>query len=376
MASSEILPFALGAGANVLTPAQYAALTARLTGFSDGVADTPELNTVWRQSAFVAAALAQFVVDKTGSNVADDGNVTTLVANITAAIQTMVSAAVPGEAAVVHYGVDTGAANALTINVSPNITSYSSGTTIITIANNTNTGASTVNADSLGSKAIKRGDGSTLQQGDIQGGMISILVYDGTVFRLMGQIDTPVSLVHSGDDTSGTANAIVATVSPAISSYSKGMVFSVKIANTVTGASTVNLGSVGAVALKRADGSATQSGDLVAGQEALLVYDGTYFQIANFNPAPFVHSFGSSGYQRLPSGFILQWGQVAIPTTTPVTWTFPIAFPNSVVSAWAGKNGSLDVEHIVVTGWNTTNATFDNYPGSVVTNAFVFAIGY
>ncbi|UIN06466.1 hypothetical protein LGL88_11995 [Yersinia ruckeri] len=46
--SNEILPFGLGAGANVIPYADYEALSARTSGFVSGVARSEQLNTVWR----------------------------------------------------------------------------------------------------------------------------------------------------------------------------------------------------------------------------------------------------------------------------------------------------------------------------------------
>ena len=50
----------------------------------------------------------------------------------------------------------------------------------------------------------------------------------------------------------------------------------------------------------------------------------------------FTRSLSSSGYQTLPGGLILQWGLFFYTGGTsdsqPVTWNFPIPFPNSVVN--------------------------------------------
>lgn len=46
-------------------------------------------------------------------------------------------------------------------------------------------------------------------------------------------------------------------------------------------------------------------------------------------------SFAASGYQRLPGGLIIQWGTVTLTGQTPVTVTFPIAFPTAFRAAAA-----------------------------------------
>ncbi|EIV2912410.1 glycine-rich domain-containing protein [Serratia bockelmannii] len=75
MAKNEFLPFGIAANANVLPNADYQALPARASGFGSGVAKSEELNSVWRQGSTMAAVLGQFIADKTGQDVLDDGDV-------------------------------------------------------------------------------------------------------------------------------------------------------------------------------------------------------------------------------------------------------------------------------------------------------------
>lgn len=86
MATSQILSFGGAAGANVLTPAEYAALSARTSGFLSGVAKSKEVNTPLRQAAFVAAMIGQFIAVRGGIDVLDDGDVVGLEADFVAAI--------------------------------------------------------------------------------------------------------------------------------------------------------------------------------------------------------------------------------------------------------------------------------------------------
>ncbi|MCO1382563.1 hypothetical protein [Burkholderia multivorans] len=85
MAINNFKPFAVGAGANVMTQADFEALAALLTGFQSGTAQSQQLNKVWRQSSIMAAVLAQFIVDLTGQDAIDDGTTATLLANLKAA---------------------------------------------------------------------------------------------------------------------------------------------------------------------------------------------------------------------------------------------------------------------------------------------------
>ena len=75
---NDFLAFASSASANVEPQADYAADAVLYQGFANGTASSLKLNKVWRQSAFIAAAIAQFVAN-TGHNVLDDGNVANFV---------------------------------------------------------------------------------------------------------------------------------------------------------------------------------------------------------------------------------------------------------------------------------------------------------
>lgn len=86
MAINQILPFGTVPGANVLTPADYQALAARLGGFTAGTAKSKELNTVWRQASFVTAMIAQYIADKAGQDVLDNGDLAALQAKFVAAL--------------------------------------------------------------------------------------------------------------------------------------------------------------------------------------------------------------------------------------------------------------------------------------------------
>ncbi|WP_011298563.1 hypothetical protein [Cupriavidus necator] len=85
MATNDFLVFGGGAGANVITQVTYSGLAARTAGFASGVAQSAQLNKVWRQSSIMAAVLAQFISDRTGQDALDDGTTATLLENLKAA---------------------------------------------------------------------------------------------------------------------------------------------------------------------------------------------------------------------------------------------------------------------------------------------------
>jgi len=79
----------------------------------------------------------------------------------------------------------------------------------------------------------------------------------------------------------GSADAYAVAPVPAVSAYAAGLVVTLKPGNANTGASTVNVSSLGAKAIKMFDGSALQANAMVATGVYLLAYDGTDFIIVN-----------------------------------------------------------------------------------------------
>lgn len=192
----------------------------------------------------------------------------------------------------VYAGQDTGAANAYVITFAagqPIPTAYVAGMEVKFKAQTANTGASTVNVNGLGTVAIRRGNGVALSANDIVSGGLVTLTYDGTLFQMSNYLgagatsntNTTVSIPYVAD--TGTLNALIATYSPAITSGQQvaGLALTVKLANTITGACTVNVSGLGAKAVMTGDLANPPNGVYVAGEILLLIYDGTQYQIAN-----------------------------------------------------------------------------------------------
>jgi len=80
----------------------------------------------------------------------------------------------------------------------------------------------------------------------------------------------------------GAVNALVITFAPAASAYAQGMIFWVKVLATNTGPATLKVDALAATAiLKRTSAGlvALEGGEMIAGGVAILVYDGTQFQL-------------------------------------------------------------------------------------------------
>ena len=84
-----------------------------------------------------------------------------------------------------NYAVDSGTANAYSVTLSPSLSGHIVGMPIRVKFANTNTGSSTFN-DGAGALALVTPDLGVLQPGNVQGGGIGIVVYDGTRFELLG----------------------------------------------------------------------------------------------------------------------------------------------------------------------------------------------
>ena len=90
MAENQILPFAQGQGANVLSQADYAGDSMRLQGHQPGVARSALENKALLQCSSIAAGLAQFIADGQADDVTD--------AKTPAEIAAMLAASVEGSA--------------------------------------------------------------------------------------------------------------------------------------------------------------------------------------------------------------------------------------------------------------------------------------
>jgi hypothetical protein len=76
-------------------------------------------------------------------------------------------------------------------------------------------------------------------------------------------------------------NTITGSMTPDLGSYSTGMMVIFTPANNCTGATTINIDSLGAKSIVKGDGTALESGDLQASTVHFLIYDGTNFVLIN-----------------------------------------------------------------------------------------------
>ena len=93
--------------------------------------------------------------------------------------------------------VSTGSSNAYVLAAARTIASYAQGQIFMFEANHANTGAATLNVDSVGAKAIVKNNDVALTAGDIEAGQIVLVAYEATAdnFQMLSQ----TAIAHMAD---------------------------------------------------------------------------------------------------------------------------------------------------------------------------------
>ncbi len=207
----------------------------------------------------------------------------------------------------IDYAIDTGAANAYIIALTPALQVYTAGMPIWFQAAAANTGAATLNINGLGVKPIKKYGVDTLGAEEIRAGQIVCVVYDGVNFQLLSrglahQVD---AVVNYAADT-GAADAYTITLTPGIAEYVIGAPVLFLAGNTNTGPATLNVNGCGVKDVKKRGNLPLDAGDIVSGQIAVVIYDGANFQLltpAFSNGVP-VGTVITRISRRTPAGYI------------------------------------------------------------------------
>lgn len=133
-----------------------------------------------------------------------------------------------------------------------------------------------------------------------------------------------------GIDTSVSANTLTVNLSPAPSVITQGMTLIITVANNNTGASTINVNGLGAKSITKNGGNALTGGELQAGQNVELSYNGSAWNLlSQTTPVTTVYAgsgstTGTANAQVLatvtPGGFSLVYGDAV---------TFTAGFTNT-----------------------------------------------
>jgi len=123
------------------------------------------------------------------------------------------------------YAADAQADDTYKIFLTPALTDYVDGDIYQFKANTANTGAATLNIDSLGAISILKRHDQALADNDIEAGAMVALMYDGTNFQMMSQLgNTPgggaSTHVENLDDIGSTSTTSTTGVDVANSSFS------------------------------------------------------------------------------------------------------------------------------------------------------------
>ena len=214
----------------------------------------------------------------------------------------------------VTYGVDTGTANAMVVLLNPVPQAYYPGMTIrVKKIASDNTGAMTINVG-LGIDNITRATGAALGASDMPANTIAELCWDGSQWQYInvsGATSGSVTNNYASTtvpycvDTSVVANTITAPFATTITHLAAGDMIKIKLANSVTGPSIVNVNAMASITLVRPDGSPIRLGDAFIGQILVLEFDGTNLQIVNMA--------ATAAYVR---GHIYLWPTDTAPTGT------------------------------------------------------------
>ncbi|EMY3201887.1 hypothetical protein AAIM51_003065 [Escherichia coli] len=93
----------------------------------------------------------------------------------------------------------------------------------------------------------------------------------------------------------------------------------------------------------------------------------------------FMLSASVPGYQKLPSGLIIQWGSIDVPLTSQDTVTyFPIAFPNRCLRVLVSQDYTPDsgaVGYIACAGFSSDPVKFISRAGTPGLGASFLALG-
>lgn len=264
------------------------------------------------------------------------------------------------------YSTTASGTNTYTATVS-GLSSYT-GLIIDVTFTNANTGAATLNINSLGAIAITKNGGGALVAGDIAANSAFRLWYNGTSFEVVGKVggagggatlfyanksffpsvgdadkvyynkSTGLSYLYDTTNNvyvdadlrlnyaiaSGT-NTYTATI-PGLSTLSAGNTLKIKFTNANTGASTLNPNSLGAISILKNGSSPVGVGDIPAGSIITLVYDGTNFQIQGIYWVPPVVASGEKALSVTSAGVQTTYDITAPPTVNILslqgaTWT-------------------------------------------------------
>lgn len=186
---------------------------------------------------------------------------------------------------------------------------------------------------------------------------------------------------HVGGFILGYGSTPYTLTLPATSAVPDGAVLSFYVTNTY-----ITLATQGSDKVLYGGGGFTNSFRIDYGDTLTLVRNGNAWTVNSGTASVkyangFQSSIGGAGYQKLPSGLIIQWTNLVTPATNGNdAWiAFPITFPNAVfnvVHSFGPVAPQSDITTpLVVASWSTSGAVLKSYTGADNV-ACLIAIGY
>jgi hypothetical protein len=209
-----------------------------------------------------------------------------------------------------------------------------------------NTGPLTLDVGT-GANPVVRANMSACVGGDFPLNAVLDLVWDGSHWQVMnyfGPLGGGSSITnnyYSGGgipycaDTSVTANLITAPFNPAITTPTAGLVVVVKLANTVTGATTITVNALGAVAVVNQLLQPLTAGVAVAGEMLIMTYTGTVWQIFVAGLGVVISPPGFASYVDLIGS--------APGNTKTASWTVGELIAENILGGTAYKGANLSL---------------------------------
>lgn len=285
-----------------------------VTDFNQGIGTRADRHDA-QDNAFVNGICAAWLVNPTanGQNPAFNGGVSsTPTVNVNMGGYRMTNAAngvsaqdfatvsqlTGGADSPVWGGVAGGTANVVTITLSPALAAYANGIYILFVVGTTNTGNVTVNVNGLGAISVLKNGSKQLEAGDWVAGTTQEIVYYNGNFQLVSNVNGLVTQTGASlyCTATGTANALLATLSPVpgFTSYPDGFTLRVRAAADNTGNVTLNVNGIGAVSVTWF-GQNLNAGWIKNGNIYELTYSvaATTFQITSWYGVPITRD-GSS----------------------------------------------------------------------------------
>ena len=123
----------------------------------------------------------------------------------------------------------------LTGSLTPAIAAYATGNLFSFVAAATNTGAATINLNSLGAKSITKFGSTALTAGDIISGQVHLIEYDGTRFQLLNPNSLSAILSPTAGGTGVSNNAAMTVTGSGNFAYTRTLTATTNVTFPTTG---------------------------------------------------------------------------------------------------------------------------------------------